>query len=172
MTSNETSALRPVTQAAPRATPAAETADELDLIFIEGLVAETVIGIDPEELHARQPVRLDLTIGVPRVLACSTDRIGDTIHYGEVRTAVLELFATHKLQLLESVAETIAQIVLQDFGARWVRVALAKPNKFPDLAAVGVVIERRRTGVPARLVALPAADMPSLLGSGLVPPVA
>lgn len=156
----------PPSHTRPGAAPA--EAEELDLIFIEGLVAQTVIGIDPEELHASQPVRLDLTMGVPRVLACSTDRIGDTIHYGEVRAAVLELFATHKLQLLEAVAEAIAQVVLQDFGARWVRVALAKPRKFPDLDAVGVVIERRRASAAPALRS--TADVLSLLGAGMVPP--
>ena len=48
------------------------------------------------------------------------------------------------MRLLEALAETIAQLLIAEFGAHWVRVSLAKPAKFADLAAVGVQIERRR----------------------------
>jgi dihydroneopterin aldolase len=133
------------------------------VIFIEGLVAETVIGIDASEKHLPQPVRIDLALGIPRAAACRTDRIGDTIDYGEVRTALLELLRSHHVRLLEALAEEIAQLVLLRFDAHWTRVAVAKPNKFPDLAAVGVTIERRRPALQR-----PAAVL-SLIGAGMVP---
>ncbi|AET92049.1 dihydroneopterin aldolase [Burkholderia sp. YI23] len=116
----------------------------MDIVYIEGLTGQTVIGIDSSELHDPQPVRLDLAIGVPSLRACATDRIEDTVNYAAVREAVLSLFASHGLQLLEALAERIAQLVIADFGAHWVRVSLAKPAKFDDVDAVGVVIERRR----------------------------
>lgn len=115
---------------------------EMDLIFIEGFEGETVIGIDPDELHDRQPVRIDLWAGVPHSHACDTDRIGDTIDYSKVHTALESLLAAHKMQLLEALAESVAQMLLVDFGAHWVRVSLAKPNKFANVKAVGVTIER------------------------------
>lgn len=115
---------------------------EMDLIFIEGFEGETVIGIDPDELHDRQPVRIDLWAGVPHSHACDTDRIGDTIDYSKVHTALELLLAAHKMQLLEALAESVAQMLLVDFGAHWVRVSLAKPNKFANVKAVGVTIER------------------------------
>jgi len=116
----------------------------MDLIFIEGLEGQTVIGIDEGELHVPQPIRIDLAAGLPRSAACSTDRIGDTIDYGKVRAALRELLATHRLRLLEAFAERVAQLLLEDFGAHWVRVVVVKPNKFEDVASVGVAIERRR----------------------------
>ncbi|CAN7408806.1 dihydroneopterin aldolase [Paraburkholderia sp. SIMBA_054] len=115
---------------------------EMDLIFIEGFEGETVIGIDPDELHDRQPVRIDLWAGVPHSHACDTDRIGDTIDYSKVHAALESLLAAHKMQLLEALAESVAQMLLVDFGAHWVRVTLAKPNKFTNVKAVGVTIER------------------------------
>ncbi|MGT2474645.1 dihydroneopterin aldolase [Paraburkholderia terrae] len=115
---------------------------EMDLIFIEGFEGETVIGIDPDELHDRQPVRIDLWAGVPHSHACDTDRIGDTIDYGKVHAALESLLGAHKMQLLEALAESVAQMLLVDFGAHWVRVSLAKPNKFANVKAVGVTIER------------------------------
>jgi len=148
----------------PASRPSEAGSEPLDVIFIEGLQAHTVIGIHQNELHAAQRVRIDISAGLPRSLACRTDRIGDTIDYAELRCALLELLATHKLQLLEALAEEMARITLENFGAHWVRVAVAKPGKFEDVAAVGVAIERRRevrTREPASVL--------TLIASGLVP---
>ncbi|WP_244816596.1 dihydroneopterin aldolase [Caballeronia sp. Lep1P3] len=116
----------------------------MDIVYIEGMTGHTVIGIDKSELHDAQPVRLSLAIGVPSLRACTTDCIDDTVNYAAVREAIHGLLASHGVQLLEALAERIAQMVIADFGAHWVRVTLAKPAKFADIEAVGVVIERRR----------------------------
>lgn len=146
----------------PAQAPAAPRA--MDVIFIEGLVGQTVIGIFESELHQPQPVRIDLQAGLPRSRACDTDRIVDTIDYGAVRARLLRLLAEHRLQLLEAFAEAIADILIVEFGAAWARVKVTKPRKFDDVDAVGVQIER---------LAAPRADRHStvlhLLGSGLVP---
>ncbi|MCC8396100.1 dihydroneopterin aldolase [Paraburkholderia sp. MMS20-SJTR3] len=141
-------------------------AERLDLVFIENFVGHTVIGIDSSELHVPQPVRVNLTIGVPAIRACTTDRIEDTVNYAAVRDALLALFESHRLRLLEALAETIAQMLIADFGAHWVRVSLAKPAKFDDVAAVGVQIERRRGDASVAQVGLARY---ASLGEGLVP---
>jgi dihydroneopterin aldolase len=146
-----------------------ETANApMDVIFIEGLEATTVIGIHHSELHDPQPIRIDLAAGVPRSRACMTDRITDTIDYGNVRQALLQLLQTHRVQLLEALAEEIAQRLLHDFGAHWVRVAVAKPKKFADVDAVGVVIERRRADVHDTRAAREATVL-TVIGAGMVP---
>jgi dihydroneopterin aldolase len=132
----------------------------MDIVYIEGLTGRTVIGIDKSELHEPQPVRMSLAIGVPAIRACTTDRIEDTINYAAVREALHALLASHGVQLLEALAEKIAQLLIADFGAHWVRVSLAKPAKFDDVESVGVLIERRR----ARGMATYAS-----LGEGLIP---
>ncbi len=142
----------------------------MDVIFIEGFVGQTVIGIFESELHRPQPVRIDLQAGLPRARACDTDRIGDTIDYGAVRTRLLRLLEEHRLQLLEAFAEAIADILIVEFGAAWARVKVTKPRKFDDVDAVGVQIERHaapradRGDTSAR-----QAAVLHLLGSGLVP---
>jgi 7,8-dihydroneopterin aldolase/epimerase/oxygenase len=123
----------------------AQQTTTMDVVYIEGLTGNTVIGIDKSELHEPQPVRMSLAIGVPNLKACVTDKIEDTVNYAAVREAVLGLLASHRVQLLEALAERIAQLVIADFGAHWVRVSLAKPAKFADVEAVGVVIARRRS---------------------------
>ena len=139
----------------------------LDLIFVEGFVGETVIGIHDNELHRPQPLVIDVHAGVPHARACDTDRIADTIDYGVVCERLRRLLVEHRLQLLEAFAESIADILIGEFGASWVRVRVVKPKKFSDVTAVGVQIER---------VAPEPEDRPSratavlrLLGSGMVP---
>jgi 7,8-dihydroneopterin aldolase/epimerase/oxygenase len=139
----------------------------LDLIFIEGFRGETVIGIHETELHATQPLVVDVHAGVARARACDTDRIQDTIDYGVVCERLRRLFVEHRLQLLEALAEQIATILIDEFGAAWVRVKVVKPRKFDDVQAVGVQIERRappQDERPGR-----GAAVLRLLGAGLVP---
>ncbi len=140
----------------------------LDIIFIDGFVGETVIGIHHDELHDTQPLRIDLAAGLPRSRACDTDQIGDTIDYGVVHSALHEMLAAHSYRLLEAFAEGVATLLLERFGAHWVRVRVTKPGKFPDVDGVGVMIERRRRPAP---VATPrqSAEVLSLLGAGMVP---
>jgi dihydroneopterin aldolase len=122
--------------------PAAPAAEPLDLIFIEGFRGETVIGIHDSELHRPQPIEIDLCAGLPRSRACDSDRIEDTIDYGAVRERLGRLLREHRLQLLEAFAETIAGVLIHEFGAHWVRVKVVKPRKFDDVRSVGVQIER------------------------------
>jgi dihydroneopterin aldolase len=156
-----------VTAPLDRAVPRVGAEEEaLDLVFIEGFAGSTVIGIHESELHLPQTILIDVCAGLSRARACDSDRIADTLDYGELRLRLQELMAQHRVQLLEALAEQVAHIVLLEFGARWVRVRVAKPRKFEDTAAVGVVIERRREtlqGAVARATSL------RLIGAGLVP---
>ena len=139
----------------------------MDLIFIEGFTGETVIGIHDSELHRSQPLVIDVHAGLPRSRACDTDRIADTIDYGMVCERLRRLLVEHRLQLLEAFAETIAEILIGEFGARWVRVKVVKPKKFADVAAVGVQIERSAPAGDDK--ASRGAAVLRLLGSGMVP---
>jgi dihydroneopterin aldolase len=134
------------------APPAHETVDSasparpeaMDLIFIEGFEGETVVGINKDEVGLPQTVRIDVVAGRPRIQACVTDKIADTMDYGAIHAELKRILATHRVRMLEALAESIAAMLIEAFGAHWVRVVLAKPRKFDDVAAVGVVIERRR----------------------------
>ncbi len=147
----------------PAVAPAA-----MDIIFINGLRGETVIGIHESELYHPQPLVIDVAMGLPRSLSCNTDRIEDTIDYGAVREAIHTLLRDHTYTLLEAFAERLAQIVLVEFGAHWVRLTVTKPGKFEDVDGVGVTIERARGPVhesqPRR-----EAEVFRLMGRGLVP---
>jgi dihydroneopterin aldolase len=149
-------------------TAATMTDMPMDLIFIEGFRGQTVIGIREGELHVPQPLVIDVHAGVPHARACATDLIVDTIDYSEVHERLVRLLAEHRIQLLEAFAEAIAAILLDEFGASWVRVKVVKPHKFDDVQAVGVQIERH---APARPTPKPGygATVLNFLGSGMVP---
>jgi dihydroneopterin aldolase len=143
-------------------------AEPLDLIFIDGLVGQTVIGIHDAELHRPQALVIDVCAGLPRTRAASTDQISDTLDYSALRLRLHRLLAEHRAKLLEAFAEQVAEIVLHEFHALWVRVRVAKPHKFDEVQALGVMIERRREPGPA---AGPRGGAPGLhvIGAGLVP---
>jgi dihydroneopterin aldolase len=154
--------------ALPQATADA-AAPALDLIFIEGLRVQTVIGIHESELHRPQPLVIDLHAGVPHADACDSDRIADTIDYSVVRERLHGLMRSHGVTLLEALAEQIAQMLIVDFRAAWVRVKVVKPHKFDDLDAVGVQIERRAPPASARPQGGRSAQVLRWIGSGMVP---
>lgn len=139
----------------------------MDIVFVEGFRSETVIGIHHGE-DQPQPLVIDLQAGVPRLRACDTDDIADTIDYSVVRSRLLRLMAEHKLKMLEAFAEAVANIMLLEFGARWVRVKVVKPHKFPDVQSFGVQIERHAPQ-PLPEPAGRSAAVLQLLGSGMVP---
>ncbi|MEY8879763.1 MAG: dihydroneopterin aldolase [Leptothrix sp. (in: b-proteobacteria)] len=155
----------------------------MDLIFIEGYVGHTVIGIHVSELHDTQPLVIDVTAGLPRSRACATDAIADTIDYGVVRDRLDALMLDHGVTLLEALAERIARLLLVDFRAAWVRVKVVKPRKFDNVQAVGVQIERSRADLPRTEIAAAArvpaaatgaaeprsAQVLSFIGAGMVP---
>jgi 7,8-dihydroneopterin aldolase/epimerase/oxygenase len=153
-----------------RGTPDIEPAAPMDLIFIEGFVGETIIGIHDSELHRPQPLVIDVHAGLTRSRACDTDRIVDTIDYGVVTERLRRLLVEHRLTLLESFAETVADILIREFGAQWVRVKVVKPRKFDDVSAVGVQIERVAPPPAARSGRVGhSAEIIQLLASGMLP---
>ncbi|STZ76143.1 dihydroneopterin aldolase [Bergeriella denitrificans] len=115
----------------------------MDKIFLRGMKAETLIGVYDWEREQRQTLVLDLDIGVPEG-AGADDNIGDTVHYGEVCEAVRRSLRNQDFLLLEMLAEHVAALILQNFGALWVRVRIVKPGILPDVKEVGVEIERGR----------------------------
>lgn len=144
-------------------------ATAMDLVFIEGFRGDTIIGIHDGEFDKPQPLVIDVTAGVPHARACDTDRIADTIDYSVVRQRLQRLLAEHRLQLLEAFAEAVADILLDEFGAAWVRVTVVKPNKFDDVKAFGVQIERSAAPRAPQMQPGRSAAVLQLLGSGMVP---
>ena len=114
----------------------------MDIIFLREVRVDTVIGVYEWERRAPQTIELDLDIGIPSEAPCHSDNIGDTIHYGEVVERLRATLAEQHFLLIEALAEHIARIVREEFGAPWVRVAVTKLGILPGVKKVGVQIER------------------------------
>jgi dihydroneopterin aldolase len=114
----------------------------MDTIFISELRIETRIGIYAWEQQAPQTLQLDLEIGLRGKHAADSDRIEDTIDYAEVVAGIRKLFAQQHFSLLEHAAESIAQMVIRDFKAPWLRIKIAKLAPLAGVKQLGVIIER------------------------------
>ena len=114
----------------------------MDIIFIESLRVDTLIGIYPREKAAMQTVEIELSIGTSTASAGASDQIGDTIDYAKVVEHLRADLAKHHFNLLEALAEHIATQIIEAFGAQWVRVRVAKLGMMRGVGRVGIVIER------------------------------
>ena len=116
-----------------------------DVIFIEDLRVETVIGIYEWEREIRQAVSLDLQMRFDIRKAGETDAIGDTLDYKSVAKRLIHFIEDSEFQLVEALAERCAAIVLAEVPVTWLRLKLSKPGAVRGSSAVGVLIERSST---------------------------
>ena len=116
----------------------------MDLIFIHELRLETTIGVHAHERQARQALILDLELGADIRPAAATDRLNDTLDYQAVAQRMAELAAASEFQLVETLAERLAELLLWEFAAPWLRLTLRKPGALPEAREAGVCIERGR----------------------------
>lgn len=114
----------------------------MDLVFIRQLRVDTVIGVYDWERRVRQTLVLDIEMAGDNRAAATTDAIDDALDYAAVATRIESFIRGSQFQLIETIAEQVAAIILTDFGVPWVRVRLAKPGAVSAAAEVGVLIER------------------------------
>jgi dihydroneopterin aldolase len=116
----------------------------MDAILIRDLRVEALIGIHKRERHVAQTVSIDLDIGLPGTDVFQSDKVADTIDYEQVALGIKALAASGRFRLVETLAERIARQLLDEFGAPWVKVSVAKIGILANAKFVGVTIERRR----------------------------
>lgn len=116
----------------------------MDAIQIRDLRVETLIGIHKRERHVAQTVSIDLEIGLPGTAVFKSDKVADTIDYEQVALKIRALAADGHYRLVETLAERIARLLLEAFGAPWVKVSVAKIGILANAKFVGVTIERKR----------------------------
>jgi dihydroneopterin aldolase len=114
------------------------------VIYIRDLRLETVIGVYERERRHPQPLEFDIEMGMQDIKACHTDQLGDTINYVAVVEEIHVILANHSFRLLEPLAQSIVDMILDKFGAEWVRLEVTKAGIVPSARSVGVRIERSR----------------------------
>jgi len=114
----------------------------MDIIFLRELKIDTLIGVYDWEKRVPQTLQIDLEIALPSSLACKTDNIDDALNYADIVRDIQSALASRHYNLLEALAESIAQILLDDFKAPWVKVSVAKLQAIRGSKMVGICIER------------------------------
>jgi dihydroneopterin aldolase len=114
----------------------------MDIIFLQDMKVETVIGIWDWERKIRQTVAIDLDMAADIRKAAASDSVEDTLNYKSVAKRVQAFVGDSSFQLVETLAEKIAGVVLDEFDVAWVRVRVNKPGAIRGAKGVGVLIER------------------------------
>ena len=114
----------------------------MDIIFLHDLTIETIIGIYDWERKEKQSIILDLDMAADIAAAAKTDSIDATLDYKAVAKRLIDFVGNSEFQLVETLAERITEIVMQEFGVPWMRLRVNKKGAVRYAGDVGVIIER------------------------------
>ncbi len=114
----------------------------MDIIFLHDLTIETIIGIYDWERKEKQSIILDLDMAADISAAARTDAIEDTLNYKAVAKRLIEFVGDSQFQLVETLAERVAEVVLNEFDVKWVCLRVNKRGAVRYAGDVGVIIER------------------------------
>ena len=116
-----------------------------DLIFLEGLTVQALIGVYDWERTARRPLVLDLQLEVDLGPAGASDAVADTVDYAAVTASIEAEVAAASPQLLEALAATICERLLREFGqVTALTLTVHKPGILPRVRDVGIRLRRAR----------------------------
>ena len=114
----------------------------MDTIYIHDLRIDTVIGIFDWERRIKQAVIFDIEMAADVRRAAASDQIQDTLDYKAVAKRVIAFVSQSDFQLVETLAERVAAIILHEFHVPWVRLRVNKQGAVRGARDIGVVIER------------------------------
>jgi dihydroneopterin aldolase len=120
------------------------TTNPHDIIFLGGLTTECIIGIWDWERRVKQKIVLDIEMASDIRKAAASDHIDDTLDYKRVAKRLLQFVGDSQFQLVETLTERIAEIIVTEFDVPWVRVRLNKQGAIRGSRDVGILVERRR----------------------------
>ncbi|GAB2801950.1 dihydroneopterin aldolase [Dyella kyungheensis] len=114
----------------------------MDIVFIEDLRIDAVIGIYDWERRVRQTLSFDIEMAFDNTVPAASDDIALTLNYKDVSKRLIDYVGTSSFGLVETLAEQCAAIIREEFGVSWVRLKLSKPGAVRGAKSVGVRIER------------------------------
>jgi dihydroneopterin aldolase len=114
----------------------------MDIVFIEELRIDAVIGIYDWERKIRQPLSFDIEMAFDNRKPAATDSIEDTLDYKAVSKRLKAYVGESSFGLVETLAERCAELIRAEFPVSWIRLKLSKPGAVRGARSVGVRIER------------------------------
>ena len=119
-------------------------------IRIRDLEAMFYVGVRKTEKGRRQRLRINVWLYVAETGRYDSDDLADTVSYSEVVSGIGRLAASENhTELLETLAERIADLALAEPRVARAIVGIEKPDIYPHVASVGVRIERSRDRPPS-----------------------
>jgi len=115
-----------------------------DTIEIRDLLLRAIIGINPDERINRQDVLLNIVLETDLRAAARSDDIRDAVNYRTIAKEIIEFVEGSQFNLVESLAEAVAELSLRDKRVVCARVSIHKPGALRFAASVGVTVERTR----------------------------
>jgi dihydroneopterin aldolase len=116
----------------------------MDFIFLRELRVEAVIGVYDWERRIRQTLIFDLELATDVHPAAASGDLAEALDYAAIAESIRTFVVGGQFHLLESVAEGVAALVLEQFPVQWLRLSVGKPHALPNARIAGVTIERGR----------------------------
>jgi len=114
----------------------------MDKVFIEGLRIQTTIGFFAWEKEIKQTLVIDITMGWDTSKAAENDELAKTLDYADISTAIEHFAHKNPVDLLETLAERMADFLMKNYQIPWLALKIAKPGAVHNAFTVGVEIER------------------------------
>lgn len=115
-----------------------------DAILIRGLKVWAIIGVHPWERRIPQTLILDLDMSADIRAAAASEDLTRTVDYATVSERLSAFIRAERFQLIETLAERCAALVLSEFAVQQLRFRVSKPEAVPSAEAVCVEIVRQR----------------------------
>jgi dihydroneopterin aldolase len=114
----------------------------MDKVFIRGLSIQTTIGFYQWEKEIKQTLVIDLVMGWNIAAAAKNDELAKTLDYADISLAVEHFANNNPVDLIETLAERIAEYLMAEYHIPWLKLSIGKPGAVHNTQTVGVEIER------------------------------
>lgn len=130
-------------KAAPGGSGQTVTEPHAQKIVVRDMTVSCAIGITEDERARPQRLRLNLEVEVLPERP-SHDKVGEVVHYGHLAKKLRDVCAGTDAQLLETLAQELADACCFDPRVQAVRVRVEKLDRYADMGGIGVEIDYRR----------------------------
>lgn len=124
--------------------PFADAIRSVRHVFVRDYVTTAEIGVWEHEKDTRQPVRINVDLSVIEGVEHHADELGNVVCYNEIVTNIQTIIAGGHINLVETLAEKIAEMALANPQVTAARVKVEKLEAVEGAASVGVEIERHK----------------------------
>ena len=114
----------------------------MDTVFIKQLEVISTIGVYDWEKSVQQKLYFDLEMAFDNRPAALTDDINLALNYFSVSERVNQFVQQTQFELIETMAEQVAALIMQEFNVPWIKLTLHKPGALAKAQSLGVQIER------------------------------